>query len=88
MTYQNTKTGAIFDSPCIISGGDIVIYEEDKTPMVIEEPEEELEEESVDLSSMTIDELRILAEELGIDLGKATKKDDIIRIVAESVEGE
>lgn len=28
MKYQNTKTGAVIDSPCVISGGDWVMKEE------------------------------------------------------------
>ncbi len=34
MKYKNTKTGAIFDSPCVISGGDWVAEE---TPIVVKE---------------------------------------------------
>lgn len=32
MVYKNTVTGAIIDSPCIISGGDWVISEPEEKP--------------------------------------------------------
>ena len=40
MRYRNLKTGAIFDSPCSISGGDWVAEE---TPKVVKEAVEEFE---------------------------------------------
>lgn len=30
MKYRNTKTGAVIDSPCTISGGDWIVYDEDE----------------------------------------------------------
>lgn len=52
MKYKNTKTGAIIDSPCIISGGDWIKYSEETKEIVevegeieeVEETEEEIEE--------------------------------------------
>ena len=46
MIYKNTKTGAVIDSPCNISGGDWELQE----PETKEEPleETETEEEAVE----------------------------------------
>lgn len=77
MIYKNRKTGASFDSPCKITGGD---WEEVKAE-VAEEPEEEIR-----LSELTVSKLIDLAEELEIDLGDATKKDDIIAVILEAEE--
>lgn len=38
MTYRNTKTGAVIDSPCTISGGDWVLDEPKKVPEKKVEP--------------------------------------------------
>lgn len=43
MRYRNTKTGAIIDSPCTISGGDWVEYT-NEAKEIIEEIEDEVEE--------------------------------------------
>ena len=43
--------------------------------------EEEEDENSVDLSKLTVDALKALAEERGVDLGDATKKADIIAAI-------
>lgn len=67
MIYKNTKTGAMLDSPCVISGGDWV--EEGKSSDV------------PDLSKRTVAELKEMAAEAGIDLGEATRKDDIIAVI-------
>lgn len=85
MRYKNIKTGVVLDSPCEISGGDWVL-EGDLVDIPVEveetfdEEEEELEEvdETVDFTAFTIAELRDYAEEHGIDLGDAKKKDDIV----------
>ncbi len=44
MKYKNTKTGAIFDSPCVISGGDWVAEE---TPIAVKEAVKETQVETV-----------------------------------------
>lgn len=41
MVYRNTVTGAIIDSPCIISGGDWELQESETTEEAIEEPKTE-----------------------------------------------
>lgn len=89
MIYRNTKTGVIFDSPCDISGGDWVKEEDlieridQKEEEIIEDPEELLEEEPEGLpEDATIAEMKDYAEEHGIDLGDAKKKDEIAAVLA------
>lgn len=44
MKYKNTKTGAIIDSPCIISGGDWIEYKKEVVKEVeIEEVDDKVE---------------------------------------------
>lgn len=73
MFYRNKKTGASFESPCKITGGD---WEEVMEAEITEEPEEEIR-----LSELPVPKLKDLAKELEIDLGEATKKDDIIAVI-------
>ena len=82
MKYFNKKTGAIVDSPCLISGGDWVEY--DKRKDVEENPapnvksEKSVEESSTDLTKEeVINEL----EALGIDYDKKSKKEDLIKLM-------
>lgn len=57
MEYRNTKTGATFSSPCVVSGGNWVLVSKEKEPVkeseevvpnkeaeVVENVEEEVEE--------------------------------------------
>ena len=39
MIYKNTKTGAVIDSPCNISGGDWELQETETKEEPLEEPE-------------------------------------------------
>lgn len=39
MIYKNMKTGAVIDSPCIISGGDWELQESETKEEPVEEPE-------------------------------------------------
>lgn len=64
MLYRNIRTGAEFDSLCPVSGEYWV-------------PVREAEKE-VNLSEMTVAQLKQYALENGVDIGKATKKADII----------
>lgn len=41
MIYKNSKTGAVIDSPCNISGGDWELQETETTEEAIEEPKTE-----------------------------------------------
>lgn len=46
MEYRNTKTGATFSSPCVVSGGNWVLVSKEKEPA--EETEEVAEAEVVE----------------------------------------
>ena len=70
MLYKNMKTGTIIDSPCPVSGEYWVPVRE------AEEPKQ------VNLSEMTVAQLKEYAFENGIDIGKATKKADIIKAIS------
>lgn len=88
MRYRNTKTGAIIDSPCTLSGGNWVTEEEFEELTAMDEDNEDLEDDGdvIKLSEMTIAELKELAEEHEIDLGVAKKKADIIEVILASQE--
>ncbi|EMF0394570.1 hypothetical protein JMQ84_000804 [Enterococcus hirae] len=59
MEYKNTKTGVTFSSPCVISGGDWVLVEDNKK---IEQSKREMEkQEKEDLPE---DKAREVAEKL------------------------
>ncbi|MEJ8751662.1 hypothetical protein WKS98_03375 [Lagierella sp. ICN-221743] len=79
MKYINTKTGAIIDSPCLISGGDWVEYGKQKPKKeVIEEVKKTVEEPSTDLTKEeVINEL----DALGIEYSKKAKKEDLIKLM-------
>lgn len=59
------------------------VAEEEETETETPESEEEVEE--VDLESMTVPQLKALAEEQEIDLGSAKTKADIIAVLEESL---
>lgn len=67
MIYRNTKTGVILDSPCDISGGDWV----EEKDLIEGLPKD-----------ATIARMKDYAEEHGIDLGDAKKKDEIAAVLA------
>ena len=81
MKYKNTKTGAIIDSPCNISGGD---WQLETVTIEDEVTVEETAEETIKLSEMTVASLIKFASENEINLGKATRKDDIVKAIMES----
>lgn len=78
MFYRNKKTGAEFESPCAVSG--------ENWERIDDEMEENEETEEIRLSELTVAQLKDLAEDLEIDLGNATKKDDIIAVMLEAEE--
>ena len=78
MFYRNKKTGAEFESPCVVSG--------ENWERIDDEMEENEETEEIRLSELTVAQLKDLAEDLEIDLGNATKKDDIIAVMLEAEE--
>lgn len=80
MKYKNTKTGAVIDSPCSISGKNWEPLQEVQEAV----PEPKPEDDTVDLSLMTVAELKQFALDLKIDLGTAARKGDIIKIIAAS----
>lgn len=81
MFYKNRKTGAEFESPCVVSGGNWERIDDE-----MEETEEAEATEEIRLSELTVQQLKELAEELEIDLGNATKKDDIVAVMLEAEE--
>lgn len=68
MLHLNKKTGASFESPCTISGGDWVVVED------------------AGFESLSVKELKALAEEKQINLTGATKKADIIEAIVAAEE--
>ena len=53
----------------------------------IEEPEDNKEpEDDAELENMTLEELQVYAEEKGIDLGKATSQEGILKKILEAEE--
>lgn len=91
MRYVNELTGAVIDTPCTISGGNWTEYVEDIEELddieSVEESstlENDEADDTIDLSKMKIAELKELANENGIELGDASKKEDIIKLIASS----
>lgn len=72
MRYYNTKTGAVIDSPCVISGGDWV----EDTPKPAE----------VALANMSVKQLKEIAEQEQIDLAGLTKKAEIIEAIEKALD--
>ena len=85
-TYKNTKTGAIFNSPCIIQGGDWVLYTEEveteETEEVIVE-EVEVDETEVDSGILKKDIMQEL-DALGIEYDKKATRDELFKLMKES----
>lgn len=86
MKYKNTKTGAIIDSPCIISGGDWI---ELKKEIQIEEIEaeeteeiEEIEDTSVEgLDGVTKKEIMQELEAMGIEYDPRARKETLYNLM-------
>lgn len=91
MIYRNTKTGAVVDSPCIISGGDWIEDEIEVGNTTLEDLQTDDTtyvddnisdaDDDIRLSEMTIAQMKALAAEREIDLGGATKRNDIIAVI-------
>lgn len=89
MRYKNTKTGAVFYSPCRISGGDWVLVtdEKPKTEEAIEEvaivetpPEpkaEIMEESTADFDDITIVQIKQELDAFGIKYNPKFKKQEL-----------
>ena len=86
MKYINTKTGAIIDSPCIISGGDWINLEDEvkeieKEIEVVEVVEEhklvEVEEEVEGIEGITIREIKQELDAFGIEYNPKARKQEL-----------
>lgn len=85
MRYINTKTGAIIDSPCLISGGDWIeeikneVEEDQEVEEVIEdEVVEEVIEEPIDnFDGITIKEIKQELDALGIKYDPKARKQEL-----------
>jgi len=89
MKYKNTKTGAIIDSPCIISGGDWIKYSEETKEIVeveeeieeVEETEEEeieeVEEEIEGMEGITVKEIKQELDAFRIKYNPRAKKQEL-----------
>ncbi len=90
MRYRNLKTGAIFDSPCAISGGDwvaeettIAIKVEAKQVEVKEKIEKvekvEVPEESID--GITVKEIKQELDAMGIKYDSKARKQELYNLM-------
>lgn len=86
MIYKNTKTGAIIDSPCKISGGDWVLVTNEKPKMkeptaIIETPTElkieKQEENLADFDGITIAQIKQELDAFGIEYNPKAKKQEL-----------
>ena len=90
MRYRNTKTGAIINSPCSVSGGDWVAEETtiaievdvEEIPEVLENKElKEPEEPEVDLDEgfdgITIKQIKQELDAFGIEYNPRAKKQEL-----------
>ena len=90
-TYKNTKTGAIFNSPCIIEGGDWILYTGETETEVEEIQVEETEAEVTDDETATDVDSGILKKDimqeldaLGIEYDKKATRDELYKLMKES----
>lgn len=97
MLYRNIKTGAVFDSSVPVAGENIELYKTEVNVLEdIEMPDKampkkasedtEVTEQDIpaDLAKLTIDELKQVAANSQIDLGVATRKQDIIKVIMDA----
>lgn len=96
MKYKNTKTGAIIDSPCKVSGGDWIEIKEafEKTAeenRTVEENEEvtvevteEKEEEIEEIDGITKKEIMQELDAFGIEYNPRAKKQELYNLMLES----
>ncbi|MDI9468674.1 MAG: Rho termination factor N-terminal domain-containing protein [Bacillota bacterium] len=62
----------------------VEIIEEPETAPVAEPAAEPEADAEINLSELTVAELKLLAKELGISLGGATRRDDILMAIMEA----
>lgn len=85
MKYKNTKTGAIIDSPCKVSGGDWVEFKPEEVTEEDVRTEDYIEEE-INLEEMTKAELIELAKEQEIEVNERDSKAVIIETITKAFE--
>lgn len=71
MEYKNKRTGAIFNSPCVISGGNWELVEEDKNDS----------SEFKKLKKLNKEQLAALLEEKEIEYTPEQTKDELIELL-------
>ncbi|EHL13133.1 hypothetical protein HMPREF9629_00433 [Peptoanaerobacter stomatis] len=84
MRYRNTKTGAVIDSPCTISGGDWIVYDENE---VIQDKQDENkkddneenqeQEESDEVAELSKKEIMQELDALGIKYNPKANKQEL-----------
>ncbi|MGP1411470.1 MAG: hypothetical protein ACTTKD_06515 [Peptoanaerobacter stomatis] len=84
MRYRNTKTGAVIDSPCTISGGDWVVYDENE---IIQDKQDENkkddneenqeQEESDEVAELSKKEIMQELDALGIKYNPKANKQEL-----------
>lgn len=84
MKYINTRTGAIIDSPCTISGGDWIVYGE--KPTAKKEVIETVEEKTIPVAEKNTDgptkaDIMKELDAMGIEYDKKAKKEDLLNLM-------
>lgn len=84
MRYRNTKTGAVIDSPCTISGGDWIVYDENeviqdknKKDNNEENQEQENSQESDEVAELSKKEIMQELDALGIKYNPKANKQEL-----------
>lgn len=90
MKYKNTKTGAIIDSPCKVSGGDWIEYTEENTGKHVSEEVEEITEEVVEvvkaeqddtIEGVTKKEIMQELDAMGVEYNPRAKKEVLYNLM-------
>lgn len=89
MRYRNLKTGAIFDSPCPISGGDWVAEEttiaikaeEKQVEIKVKEKIEKVEAPEESIDGITVKEIKQELDAMGIKYDQKAKKQDLYNLM-------
>lgn len=84
MKYINTRTGAIIDSPCTISGGNWIVYGE--KPTAKKEVVETVEEKTIPVAEEDTDgptkaDIMKELDAMGIEYNKKAKKEDLLNLM-------
>ena len=89
MKYKNTKTGAIFDSPCVISGGDWVAEETTITieaeakhvEVKVKEKIEKVEVPEESIEGITVKEIKQELDAMGIKYNPKARKQELYNLM-------